>query len=46
VDLTAYNKKTCYKQALKHRPDLAPAWYSLGFEGGGTVNRTAYSERV
>ena len=46
MDRTAYSKKACYGQALKHKPNLAPAWYSLGFESGGTVDRTAYSKRA
>ena len=31
---------------MKHKPDLASAGYSLDFKGGGTVDRTAYSEKA
>ena len=38
----------CYEESLKldPTPDLVPAWYNLGIEGGGTVGRTAYSKKA
>ena len=34
---TAYSKKDCFAECLRHNPALADAWYNLGHEGGGNV---------